>query len=234
MTRSATFRQAIGLIGLALAVVGVAGPAHGQLAIERPIVDFADPDSRRQDVRISNTGDETLYIEIAPRLVRHPGTDREERVEIANPRERGLLVSPSKVVLEPGQRRLLRFSLLRRPEDTDRIFRVAVTPKVGDVQAETTGVRVMVGYNLLVIARPVGAEADLTGTRRGDRLTFRNRGSTNALLMRGRQCAPSGEPCEKLPTKRMYAGNSWTVELPYATETHWTIRTRDGVIERRW
>jgi P pilus assembly chaperone PapD len=231
-------RPLLGLAALAAAAVPGAvpgaGPAQAQLSVEQAIVDFAENGKRREDIEIVNTGDSTLYVSITPRLVRNPGTESERRVEIANPRELGLLASPGKMVLEPGQRGLMRLSLLQRPQDRDRIFRVAVTPQVGGVEGEGTGVQVVLAYNLLVMARPLQAEAKLQGVRDGDTLTLRNTGDTNALLLQGEQCAPSGAPCRDLPTRRMYAGNSWTLDLPYATQTTWTVRFRDGTRTLTW
>lgn len=208
--------------------------ARAQIALEQAIVDFQADDPRREDVEISNSGDETLYVAVTPRLVKNPGEENEERVEIRNPRELGLLASPRKMILEAGQRSLLRLSLLGRPTEEDRIFRVNVAPRYNEFETDQTGVRVVIAYNMLVIARPPDAKAELVGQRTGNTLTLRNEGNSNALLLEGEQCAPSGGDCQNLPTRRMYAGNEWTVTLPYATETSWRVRTPDGLIRREW
>ena len=218
---------------LALSVLQ-ADPARAQIALERAIVDFSADDQRRSDIEVTNTGDETLFIEVTPRLVQDPGEPDEERVEVRNPRELGLLASPRRMVLEAGQRNLLRLSLLKRPVEKDRIFRVRVTPKFNDFETERTGVRVVVAYNMLVIARPPDAVADLVATRNGRELKLANRGNSNALFLSGEQCAPGGGDCQDLPTRRMYAGNEWTVTLPYDTEATWTVRTPEGLEERSW
>lgn len=226
-------RRLLGLAVLALAWA-FSAPAAAQLSIDQAIVDFNAPDQRRTDVQVRNTGEETLYVSVTPRLVENPGTPDERRVALQNPRELGLLTAPRKMILEPGQRRLLRISLLDRPRDSDRIYRVAVTPEVGDAERAESGVRVLLGYNLLVMARPPEATAVITGERDGNTLVLRNRGRTNALLVEGEQCAPGGSPCKELQSRRLYAGNRWTVDLPYATEARWNVRTRDGVQARAW
>lgn len=225
-----------GLLGLAVLALActLAAPASAQLSVDQAIVDFDAPDQRRGDVEVRNTGERTLYVRVTPRVVKNPGTPDERRVEIQNPRELGLLTAPRKMILEPGQRRLLRISLLERPQDSDRIYRVAVTPEVGETGQPESGVRVLLGYNLLVMARPPQAEAKITGARDGKTLVLRNQGRTNALLVEGEQCAPAGNPCKDLPSRRLYAGNSWTVDLPYATEARWNVRTRDDVRARAW
>jgi P pilus assembly chaperone PapD len=233
MHRAAGRGRLLALAVLALAWT-LATPAMAQLSVDDAIVDFDAADQRRTDVEVRNTGEETLYVSVTPRLVANPGTPDERRVEIKNPRDLGLLTAPRKMILEPGQRRLLRISLLDRPRDDDRIYRVAVTPEVGETQRDQSGVRVLLGYNLLVMARPPEAEAEITGERDGKTLVLRNRGRTNALLVEGEQCAPGGSPCQDLPSRRLYAGNRWEVDLPYATEARWNVRTRDSVQARAW
>ena len=90
--RAAGRGRLLGLAVLALAWT-LAAPAMAQLSVDDAIVDFNDADQRRTDVQVRNTGEETLYVSVTPRLVENPGTPDERRVEIKNPRDLGLLTA---------------------------------------------------------------------------------------------------------------------------------------------
>lgn len=208
---------------LALGFALVAGPAAANMSLNKVIVDIGPADQSRDDIEITNTGKETLYIKADPFEILQPGTDGEQRVERKSPRDLGILVSPNRMVLEPGQRKLLRIAVLDRPKATDRIYRVHIYPVTGEVTAERSGVKIVIAYDALVIVRPETPKADIVAERRGRSISFRNAGNTAAMLMRGEQCAPAGSPCVELPSQRLYAGNSWTTELPQDGAASWVL-----------
>ncbi len=72
-----------------------------------------------------------------------------------------------------------------------------------------------------MILRPPGARPDLNVTRDGRKLHFENRGQSSILLRRLEMCsgttllsAEGAGDCEDLPGNRLYAGETWDVELP--------------------
>jgi P pilus assembly chaperone PapD len=212
---------------LALAVGGLTvgvEDASAQLSVDRVIVDFAPGEPRRQDILVSNTSDEVAYVQVEPRVIQNPGKPDQESVTVADPRERGLLVSPERLKLPAGARQRVRFALLDRPSDQDRIYRVSIRPVVGDLESQETAVKVLVGYDVLVMARPQNADPNLTTRRADGQLMVRNSGNTNALLFRGEQCAPGGGDCVDLPSKRIYAGADWSTELPYDTPVEYRVK----------
>ena len=81
------------------------------------------------------------------------------------------------MILEPGQRKLVRFAMLAPPVGKDRIYRVTIKPVVGKLRTQQTAVKIVVGYDLLVMQRPTGAKASVTGKRQGRILTLRNTGT---------------------------------------------------------
>src|SRR5690606_7703486 len=111
---------------------------------------------------------------VQPAEIVAAGTPDEQRIDVRDPAERGLLVSPNRLVLEPGQRQLVRFALLSRPADRDRVYRVTITPVVGDIVANETALKIMVGYDILAIAQPARPAAELRATRDGRNLTITN------------------------------------------------------------
>lgn len=231
---------------LATTLLSVPTAARADMVLDRSILVF-DPDQGRQDVEITNNGTETLYLDTQILAVSAPGTDDERRERIADPAEAGLLVTPARMVLAPGARRLVRIVLLEEPGPAERIYRINVMPVVPPLEADVTAVKVVVAYQLLVIIRPEDARPELVWERAGRRIEFENRGNSNVLLYNGRQCPANGqagaeteteaeaEPCVDLSVaRRLYAGNSWTLELPFDAPVEFTTTIGETNVQRRF
>jgi Mat/Ecp fimbriae periplasmic chaperone len=188
-------------------------PANAGLALSPAIVDFSPDQPMRSDIELVNNGDERLFVVVEPSEIKAPGTDAEKRVQNPDPQALGLLATPSRLILEPGQRKYVRIALLADAGDQDRIFRVTIKPVVGAVDAPTTGLKILVGYDVLVIQRPRQPKATVTATRSGETLTLKNEGNTNAELFNGRQCDVSEIHCTQVPGNRLYAGATWNVQI---------------------
>jgi Mat/Ecp fimbriae periplasmic chaperone len=217
------------VVSLACALCLCATPARADMALSKVVVDFTSARPARDDIEITNPADEILYVSIEPAEIVDPGGPQERRVTDPNPRELGLLVSPTRLVLGPGERKVVRLSLLERPKDRDRIYRVAVKPVMGEIVAKQSALKVVVGYDVLVIARPENARPLLEVSRSGNAVEFRNVGNTNALLFNGRQCAAEQADCAELPSKRIYAGNTWEFQLPATGEGRFMIESDGGI-----
>lgn len=219
-------RSTVGLNALLFAVIlistFVVSPAHANMVLSNAIVHFDENSSSRQDVEITNMGDEPLYVQIEPHIVRNPGTDDEERVAIKNPREFGLLVTPTRMVLAPGTAKTMRIVKLAMPGDPqqtkERIYRISARPVVGDVTSTQSGVKVLIGYEVLAIVYPSNPSPNLVVKRDGLTLTAENQGNTNVLLQEGFQCETPEQPledCAPVRGKRMYPGLKWSVDLAH-------------------
>lgn len=241
MSRPHPCRFRTGGIALLVACLLASAPAlQAQMVLDRSILVFDPDDAGRQDVEVTNTGSDNLYVDTEILRVRDPGTPDESRVEVEDPDTAGLLVTPSRMVVPPDGRRLVRIVLLEEAGTTeDRIFRVNLLPVVPPQQAERTAVKVVVAYQLLVIVRPRNPQPDLVWNRDGRRIRFENRGNTNILLYGGSQC-PEGvergsEECEELGVaRRLYAGNEWELELPLAAPVEFTTTVGDRNARRRF
>jgi Mat/Ecp fimbriae periplasmic chaperone len=210
-------------------LVGVGAiPARAGMILNKVIVNFSPTEPSRDDIEITNVGDGIMYVSIEPAEVVDPGEANERRVTDPNPRALGLLVSPKRLALGPGERKMVRISLLQRPVDRDRIYRVAIKPVVGEITAMHSALKVMVGYDVLVIARPAGARPILSVSRDGQALHIRNLGNTNAMLFDGRQCEAPQTDCVELPSKRIYAGGAWQVELPRDGPVRYLVESGTG------
>ena len=196
--------------GLVLAAAPTA--ARAGLSVAPVIVDVQPNQPPRADVELFNDGTETVYVVVEPSRIEDPGDADEKRVRLADPQALGLLATPNRLVLQPGQRKFVRIALLSPPGDADRIYRVTVKPVIGEVKSGETGLKILIGYDLLVIQRPGKPDASIIASRAGDTLTLKNAGNTNAELFQGQQCDPQRQ-CTPLPGHRLYAGASWSVPI---------------------
>lgn len=197
-------------------------PAQANMLIDRSVVVFKPGDPARQDVTVINAGKETLYVQVQVLEVRNPGTPQESRVPVTNPDEMSMLVTPTRLVVEPGGRRPLRLVNLKPDAAAERVYRVNVSPVVGKLEMENSSnamaVKVVVGYQLLVVTSPKSPQEGLEVKRNGKTAVLRNTGNTNILLFSGQQCpaADAAEAsCKTLPDNRLYPGNEWTIDLPF-------------------
>ena len=211
-----------------------AGAASADMVLSEVILDFAPDQSPRDDIEVFNDGTERLYVAVEPAEIKSPGTPGEARVESRDPEALGLLVTPNRLVVEPGQRKLVRIAALSPATDRDRVYRVAFKPVVGEIEASTSGIKVLIGYDVLVIRRPAQPRAAITATRSRSAIELRNDGNTNAELFEGHQCDEQGQRCAELPSKRLYAGAVWQVPLGYETPVEYSVKVGGQVIVQRF
>ncbi len=218
---------AIALLALAIA------PARADMVLSQVIVDLQPEKPNHDDIEVWNDGPERIFVVAEPSQVQSPGTPTERRVTIADPAISGLLVTPRRMVLEPGQRRIIRLAALLPRDMAERIYRVTVKPVAGPVTAEATALKILLGYDVLVLVRPQQIVGEVTGRRTGRRLAFRNESNTAQELFDGRQCDAAGKNCKALPSTRLYAGAQWNVELTYDTPVEYRLTSgNDSSVKR--
>lgn len=192
--------------------------ARAEFAMSEMVIDFAEDAPRQHDVEIISQGQETQYIATETFVVDRPSAPEEARTAISNPQESGLVITPKKMVLPPGARKMMRFLLLQGVPEQEKIYRIVVKPVIQGVETDKQqkmALKILVGYEALVIVRPKGAKVELTAERKGNSLTITNAGNTNANLQSGRQCDALGNDCQELSVSRIYPGQSWTTSLPH-------------------
>lgn len=207
---------------LAFAVFLAPTAASAELGLSQLIVELQPGKHDRQDVEVENSGPDQAFVEIDPREIVSPGTTPEQSRTDPDPEKLGLLVSPSRLILQPGERRLIRFATLAPTSDRERVYRVTVKPVVGKLSSAQSGLKVLLGYDVLVLVRPSVPDAELSAARNDGKLTFRNDGNVSVELTEGQQCDAPGH-CTELPDKRLYAGASWTVALKSAAPAEYTV-----------
>jgi P pilus assembly chaperone PapD len=211
-----TRRLLLPALALAMAI-GLGGAARAEMVLSQVIVDLLPGKPPREDIEVWNDGDERMYVLAEPFEILRPGTPAEARVPVTDPEQAGLLVAPLRLVLEPGERRAIRIAAIGARPAADRVYRVTIKPVAGAVTAETSALKVFVGYDTLVLVRPEQITGDVEGARNGRTLTLRNAGNAAQELFDGRQCDATGGDCRDLPAKRLYPGASWEQQLPFDT-----------------
>jgi P pilus assembly chaperone PapD len=213
------------------------------MRLDRNVVYFAPSDSDRQDVVVQNPDAAPMYLEVEVMQVVRPGTPDEQLIKVRGARDAGLLVSPNKLVIPAGGRKLLRFVNLAGRGDKEQIYRVNVTPKLGEIKARTSAIKVLIAYQVLVIIAPEKRREELAADRSGGALELINLGNTNALLYRGVQCpdpsqldaaadSAARENCATVQGTRLYPGNRWRPKLRYDTPVEFVVKVA-GLNSRR-
>ena len=226
-------RTRLAAVGV-LAALSLAAPASADLVLNQVIVDLVPDKVPRLDIEATNTGKERIYVVAEPFEIVHPGKADEARVANPDPATLGLLVTPQKMILEPGERKLVRIASIAPRGTAERIYRVTIKPVIGDVSATNTALKVLVGYDVLVIVRPSVMTGIVTGVRSGNRLVLTNAGTTNVEVYEGKQCDAAGAHCATLPARRLYAGASWDQPIDPARPVDYRIKTGDKVEQKRF
>ena len=217
-----------------LALIALPLPAAAQMVLSKVALEFLAGGNPRDDIEVTNGGTDTLYVQIEPNRINKPGTAEESRTLYRDPAELGLLITPGRLVVPPGQSAIVRVAVIDPPKEVDNIYRITVRPVVGEVKSVETAIKVVIAYDVLVVVRPPQPAADLKTERNGKTMTLRNAGNSSILLTQGNQCDAAGKNCQTLPPYRLYAGNSVTKDLPYETPVTYTVTFMNQVTEKKF
>lgn len=201
--------------------------AFASIGVE-PVIVSLSVKSLRDDVRVVNNGKKIVYVQVSTSRIENPGTKNRKAIPIKNPRESGLLVSPQKLAIPPGQFRLVRIVAIKPNITSDKIFQITFMPIVGKIKQPSNvynetrmALKFVVGYGVIVLVRPAQLNPKITLSRQGRSVTAKNEGNTTIYLSGGQQCLTIGQ-CEPLKNlaKRLYPGNTWSFALPKASPVY--------------
>lgn len=139
------------LLGLLLAVFATQGMAAGVLKLSRTELKL-EPGKPAPALYVENTGDTPLYLEVEQALLLNPGQAPERLVPIQAVERPGLLVTPGRLVLAPGQKRRMVIRELKTPTRT-MVWRMTFRPKeqvVIDAEGTSAPLVVSVGYGMVI------------------------------------------------------------------------------------
>lgn len=216
-----------GLSWALLAAVVPFTPASAELTVSQLIVELL-PSAATADIEIANDSSERSYVSVEPREIISPGSANEQPFVSPDPAALGLIASPARMVLEPRQRRTIRLAAISSELPRERVYRVTIKPVAGDVTSDESGLKLLVGYDLLVLVRPAKPVVALVAKRDQHVLTLTNTGNSSVELSDGKQCDKRGAPCQSLPSRRLYAGASWTQAFSADAVGEYRVRSADG------
>lgn len=221
MTLNILFRNYYS-IALLLGLLLSSHSAFGQLSVNRSVIEFTAK-TKVQDIEVLNTGDFKLYLDLKVAEIVNPESENPTRVELSDPRTASVLVSPKQLLVPPGQRKRVRLILREAASDVDRVYRLSVKPYTGKLSLGGSGgdkkssaIKVLVGYDLLLLSRPQKLNPQVEVNRSPTAIEFKNRGNTNVLLRKITQCEGSQVNCVDLQPNRLYAGETYRIDLPKA------------------
>lgn len=232
MMMSKTLRHwALALLGCA-AAIGIPAPGFADVVLSQLIVELKPGSAAVGDVDVWNNSPDRAYVAAEPREIISPGTAAQGTRREPDPEKLGLLVAPARMILEPGQHKLLRIASIGPAEPNERVYRVTVKPEVGGLVSEKSGLKVLIGYDVLVLVRPADPRPVVVGRRSGNLLTFTNEGNVSVELADGRQCDSAGKACTALPGKRLYPGTQWTETVRSAAPAEYLVISPTGADRR--
>lgn len=214
-----------GIVG-ALLASQLPSLAHAELALSHLVVQLQPGQKAREDIEVANNSAERAYVVVEPSEIVNAGMAGERRHQEQDPERRGLLVTPARMILEPGQRKLVRVSTLLPAAAEERVYRVTVKPVAGELQSTSGGLKILVGYDVLVLVRPSKPQTDVRSERVGNDLKLRNLGNASVELVNGRQCSQP-KSCKELPGKRLYPGAEWVQNLNSSGLVEYTVISSD-------
>ncbi len=215
--------------------------AAATMAVDRSIFHFEPGAAPRADVQVINPDDEPMYVQVEVLEVVYPGTLDEQHLPVDNPRSVDFLVTPNRFVVPPRSSKVVRLVNLGGHGDEERVLRVNLKPVPAPMQASSSGVRVLVAHQLLVVVMPERPQPEIVAQRDGHRLLLENRGNSNVLLRGGRACATAqdldadnGETCTAIDARRLYAGNSWDLDLAHVGPVEFVVVRADESSRQRF
>lgn len=227
MAFRSAFTFTLAVFASALAPTSEAG---AEMVLSQLVVDLRPGKQSRQDIEVTNSGADVLYVAVEPREVLGAGTSHTSDRQDPDPEKLGLLVSPTRLILDPGERKLLRVAAITGGLDRERVYRVTIKPVVGQLSSDSGGLKILVGYDVLVLLRPATANAQITGSRSGNELTLHNTGNISVELTGGFQCDSLSKRCDPLPGGRLYAGATKTLEIDPRRPAKFVLKAADKLI----
>lgn len=194
------------------------------MILNKIIFEFDAQGSNKQDLWVTNTGAENIYVDISVDEILNPGSYPMQRRTLNDPLNASLLVTPNKLIVGPNNdKKLVRFLVVNQLADKERVYRVKVIPKVGkvsltkgDSSQKQAGIKILVGYETIVLVAPKNPKPQVSFARNKKKLTISNKGNVNVFINYVEQCTKDGK-CDRANGPRVYANTSVTIDIPLDT-----------------
>lgn len=197
--------------------------SQAQITVNKAIIHLGPNSKAIQNITVTNSGDQTLFVSIMPEEVLRPGFPDESRRETQE-----IVFAPKRFSIEAGAQRTVRLVIANAARETEKVYRVKFLPQTDDFSNEkgevvapgkTAMVKVLFTVGILVLVDPAAPAPKLEWKREGDEIIFTNSGNVNVLLEDGKNCVVGTETCEDLPAERIYPGNTFKVKAAKDKQT---------------
>ncbi|CAK9888480.1 MULTISPECIES: pilus assembly protein [Pseudomonas] len=209
---------------LLMATTAFAGP---ELNIGT-LYDYLDSDKSTLLKRVRNSGDTTAFVKVSvvELVYDEQGRTREVEMDGREALERGLVVSPARLIIPASGMQAVRL-LYRGERDNERYFRlrfIPVLPEVNDGFAVTedeaeryesalkVGVNILAGYGSILFVRPLAARYQTEVVHEAERFLIPNQGNTTIVLDHFNDCAAGNQDCAPATKHHVLPGNTRAFE----------------------
>lgn len=131
-------------------------------------------------------------------------------------KEIGLSLSPLKMIIPKNSSKVVKIYNIEGQTEEEKIYRAEIVPVASPFSIDgekKVGVKIQIGYEVLIIVPPKNPDYQFTHKIKGKELTITNTGNSNILFFTGKQCKE--DVCEKIKPKRIYSNSSHTFLLPF-------------------
>ncbi|MDD2046436.1 molecular chaperone [Pseudomonas putida] len=188
------------------------------------LYDYIDSGKSTLLKRVRNGGDTTAFVKIsvAELVYDEHGKAREIGLESLPLEERGLVVSPARLIVPARGLQSVRL-LYRGERERERYFRVRFIPvlpeandgfAVDEAQADAyreslkAGVSLLAGYGSLLFVRPADTRYATSTQGEGGKLTVVNHGNSTVVLDHLRVCQAANEQCDPATKQHLLPGRT--------------------------
>ena len=218
-------------------ILFVPAVSANQMLLDRMVVYFEPGQQPRQDIRVTNVGQDNLYLQTEVYKVMNPGEKNEELIRVVDPDKMKLLTTPQKSIVRPKGQRSVRLVNLETPKDKESVYRITFRPVTAQVKSENeqNAIQLLVAYQALVFIKPEKPVYKVVAKRVNNEVVFTNSGNSNVVLRNGEQCLTVAKEaeCRDIPDiGRIYAGQSIALDLP-GKEKHVKFGVYDGSEEKQ-
>lgn len=226
---------------VALALILFTTMGYSSIRVSTLRLDFLYGQPKFQDILVTNQGKKTAYVKVEVFKRPEPIKDPSKLVQLhGQPKEFGLLATPSKLAIPAQQIRRVRVISLVQGNKKDVVYAVKISPvksPLKTIAATTDGIRggiqLTTTYQIGVYIRPPHAKAALKIERKGKEVIITNTGNTNTLLGNFKQCESKDKCTNVKAVKRLYAKQSYHVELPKAEPVEFQSFYLDGIQQHK-
>lgn len=197
--------------------------------------------------RVRNSGDATAFVRVTVSEVIYDAEHQPREVELdpAEMASRGLLASPSRLIVPAQGQQAVRLLYLgeRERERYYRVRFIPVLPQSADEFALSTqealdyrsqlsaGVNILAGYGVFVIVHPDAAQYDVQSVPGDGQIVLRNHGNSTAVLDELRACSGTARSETCGPPQRIHLLPQRQHRLPRDGGQHYRLQLVEG--ERR-